>query len=186
MRGASVCAPGVSNGWRFLSNKMRGLPLGAPPAVHVAATHPPPVTRAPALDRDKVNQLGRLHKSSLPGNILASIGFPILFVASLLCMFLPLFAVIDGGESALRTATNQIDNKPSSQEAGRGASLGGCACFCVVFLLAGGSVGLVLARKKLNADFTRRNTVRLNYSLPHEKAICYKTLLRCLDVACPG
>jgi hypothetical protein len=101
-----------------------------------------------------------------------------------MCLF-P-FAFSDGGENARRTTTNRINNKASSQEAVQGSSVGGCACLFVVFLWAGGSVGLVLARKKLNTDFMRRNTIRLNYSLSHDKAIRYKRLLRCLDDVAPA
>jgi hypothetical protein len=154
-----------------------------PVPVSVPTAKSPSVTPVPALDKAKLNQLTRLQTMALPGTILAWIGFPILFGAPLLltCLLLP-FANINGKENTPGVNTGRIGpNEPSSKQADDGSSLGGCICLFVLVLWAGGSVSIVLARKKLNSDFVRKNTIRVNYSMEHNKKARYKELLRCLD-----
>jgi hypothetical protein len=145
------------------------LSRSAPPAVlpaNVIAPRIPSVALTPAFDEEKVEQLRRLQQTSLPGNILVAIGFPLLFGIPLLFMCLFSMILVNGSDG------NSL--------------LSGSLCFVVVFLWTGGSFCLVLVRKKLNTDFVQKNTIRLDYSMPQDKDLRYKRLLYCIDEVAPA
>jgi hypothetical protein len=142
----------------------------APPPVNAPLIVPPSVVASRTLDREKIDRLRQLQNARLPGNVLAAVGFPILFAVPLFFMCIS-FAVVGG----------QRNTNSHPQSASEGSFLSGCLCCFVPLLWAGGSAGLVLARKKLNTSFVRKNTIRLDYSLSHEMDLRYKILLRSLD-----
>jgi hypothetical protein len=124
----------------------------------------------------------------LPGTILVSIGFPILFGVPLafMCLLAPVLnSNAPQATPRIRTSKAQEDNA-ASQPATDGSMLGGCICSSVGLLWIAGTASLLLLRAKLNADFVRRNTIRLDYSMQHRQAVQYKKLLRCLDDLAPA
>jgi hypothetical protein len=147
---------------------------GAPPA-------PPPVRRQPpaeegleevedsssampTLDKADLEQLGRLRTATLPGNRLAFVGFLLLLIVPILfmCILAPFIISHQQDKGALRLVPTYL-------------------LFVMSLLWVCGAVGVVFLRGKLNADFQRRNTIHLNYSMRSDVEHRYERLSRCLD-----
>jgi hypothetical protein len=146
---------------------------------------------SPAFDREQLERLRWVSKAVLPGNLLAAIGFPALFLIPLfMCVLSPFIATPDknrqpnkGPATANPTSQTAQQGAGTAQQGGGGSPLGTTCLFVLgtPLLWAGGSVALILLRRKLNTNFVEKNTIRLSYSLPHSTKARHKRLLRALD-----
>ena len=127
-----------------------------------------PADATPMFTREHLLQLRWVTKAHVPGNLLAAIGFPVLF-------FVPtMFCCITS--AILGNAPRPRDQPPDPRSAVLGVVL--CA---TPLIWAVGSVSLILLRSKLNTDFRKKNTVGLRYALSNDAKTLYKKLLNCLD-----
>jgi hypothetical protein len=115
------------------------------------------LTLAPALDKQKLEQLGRLQWATLPGYVLAWFAFPTLIAIVMVFLFL-LF-----------------------QQGINGWSWPGYTWSVVAVGWVGGLVGTVLLINRLNEHFVKKNTIRLRFSMQPDKQFRYVRLLRSLD-----